>query len=171
MIKFLTIIFLSFCLFSWTCVESYISDEIILLKTLNQRLKIIKYKTNKASTNVNIKISWMTSNDGLNFRSTYLQWTFVGSIKNVDILYWFKGALSSLRQLLEIESPLKMMKNTFYFTIKALFVIKIFKFLPWLVGHVKKRLDSKYKVNFKIYDVTAWFTHNCNTYIAQHLTK
>ena len=29
-----------------------------------------------------------------------------------------------------IESPLTMMKNAFYFIIKALFVLKIFKFLP-----------------------------------------
>ena len=28
-----------------------------------------------------------------------------------------------------IESPLKMVKNTFYFIVKALFVLKIFKFL------------------------------------------
>ena len=27
------------------------------------------------------------------------------------------------------ENPLKMMKNAFYFTLKALFVLKIFKFL------------------------------------------
>ena len=37
-----------------------------------------------------------------------------------------------------IESPLKMMKNAFYFTLKALFVFKIFKFLSWLFGHVEK---------------------------------
>ena len=37
-----------------------------------------------------------------------------------------------------IESPLKMMKNTFYFILKALFVLKIFKFLPRLFGHVGK---------------------------------
>ena len=36
------------------------------------------------------------------------------------------------------ESPLKMMKNAFYFTLKALFVLKIFKFLSWLFGHVEK---------------------------------
>ena len=41
----------------------------------------------------------------------------------------FKGALYSLRQFLAIESPLKMMKNAFHFTSKALFVLKIFKFL------------------------------------------
>ena len=40
-----------------------------------------------------------------------------------------KGALSGLRQFLVTESPLKMMKNAFYFTSKALFVLKIFKFL------------------------------------------
>ena len=40
-----------------------------------------------------------------------------------------KGALSGLRQFLATESPLKTMKNTFYFTSKALFVLKIFKFL------------------------------------------
>ena len=28
-----------------------------------------------------------------------------------------------------IESPLKMMKNAFYFILQALFVLKIFKFL------------------------------------------
>ena len=42
---------------------------------------------------------------------------------------FLKGALSGLRQFLATESPLKMMKNAFYFTSKALFVLKIFKFL------------------------------------------
>ena len=37
-----------------------------------------------------------------------------------------------------IESPLKMMKNAFYFILKALFVLKIFKFLSWLFVHVGK---------------------------------
>ena len=40
-----------------------------------------------------------------------------------------KGALSGLRQFLAIESFLKIMKNAFYFTSEALFVLKIFKFL------------------------------------------
>ena len=67
-----------------------------------------------------------------------------------------------------------MMKNAFYFILKALFVLKIFKFLYSLFGHVEKRLDLKDKVNFKIYDVTgrltnkqAWYT----THIVQYLTK
>ena len=29
-------------------------------------------------------------------------------------------------------------KNAFYFVVKALFVLKIFKFLSWLFGHVEK---------------------------------
>ena len=37
-----------------------------------------------------------------------------------------------------IERPLKMMKNVFYFIVKALFVLKAFKFLSWLFGHVKR---------------------------------
>ena len=61
-----------------------------------------------------------------------------------------------------------MMKNAFYFTSKALFVLKIFKVF---FGHVSKRLDKKEKVNFKFYDVTAWLTYNCNTHIAQYLEK
>ena len=40
-----------------------------------------------------------------------------------------KGALSGLRQFLPTESPLKMMKNTFCFTSKTPFIVKIFKFL------------------------------------------
>ena len=49
-----------------------------------------------------------------------------------------------------IESPLKMMKNAFYSILKAVFVLKIIKFLSWLFGHVEKmpwlerRLISKF---------------------------
>ena len=39
------------------------------------------------------------------------------------------GALSGPRQFLATETPLKMMRNAFYFTSKALFFLKIFKFL------------------------------------------
>ena len=83
----------------------------------------------------------------------------------------FQDVLSCLRRFLATESPLKRMKNAFYFTSEAIFVLKIFKFLSWLFGHVAKRLDKKDKVNFKFYDVTAWLTNNCNTHIAQYLKK
>ena len=42
---------------------------------------------------------------------------------------YVRGALSSLRQFLATESPLKMLKNAFYFTLEALLVLKVFKFL------------------------------------------
>ena len=35
------------------------------------------------------------------------------------------------------ESPLKMMKNAFHFMLKALFVLKILKYLSWLFRHEK----------------------------------
>ena len=84
---------------------------------------------------------------------------------------WFKGTLSGLKQFLVTQSPLKIMKNAFYFTSKALFVLKIFKFLSWLFCHVAKRLDKKDTVNVKFYDVTTGLTNNCNTHIAQYFKR
>ena len=78
---------------------------------------------------------------------------------------YIKGAPSGLRQFLANKSPLKMMKNAFNFTSKALFVLKIFKFLSCLFDHVAKRLDKKDKANFRFYDATAWLANNCNTHI------
>ena len=63
------------------------------------------------------------------------------------------------------------MKNAFYFMLKALFVLEIYKFLSYLLGYVEKRLDTKAKVNFKIYDVTNWTANNYSKYIAQYLKK
>ena len=42
---------------------------------------------------------------------------------------FLKGALSGLKQFLATENLLKMIKNAFYFTSKARFIVKIFKFL------------------------------------------
>ena len=52
-----------------------------------------------------------------------------------------KGTPLCLSQLLATESPVEMMKKAFYFTLKALFSLKIFKFLSWLFGQVEKWLD------------------------------
>ena len=43
-----------------------------------------------------------------------------------------------------IESLLKMMKNAFYFILIAVFVLKVFKFLSRLFGHVVQKLTSKF---------------------------
>ena len=58
------------------------------------------------------------------------------------------------------------MKNAFYFTSKAVFVLKMFNFLSWVYVHVAKRLDKKDEINLKIHDVTAWLTNNGNAHIA-----
>ena len=63
------------------------------------------------------------------------------------------------------------MKNVFYFTLKALFVLEIFQFSFWIFGHVEKRRNKKAKVNFEIYDVTNWITNNFDIYIARYLKK
>ena len=77
-------------------------------------------------------------------------------------MVYLKGTLSGLRQSLATKNPLKMMKNAFLSTLKALFILKIFKLLSWVFRHVEKLVDQKDKVNSKIYDVTTWKTNNCN---------
>ena len=74
----------------------------------------------------------------------------------------FKGTLSWLRQFLAAGSPLKMMKNAFHFTSKALFALKTLKFLSGLFGQAAKRLDKKDQVNLKFHDVKTWLTIICN---------
>ena len=37
-----------------------------------------------------------------------------------------------------MEAPFKMMKNAFYFVLKALFAVKLFKYLSELFGHIEK---------------------------------
>ena len=64
-----------------------------------------------------------------------------------------------------------MMKNAFYFILEALFILKIFKFCLKFFVIYRKRVDLKDKVNFKIYNVTAWLSNNYNMRIAQYLMK
>ena len=62
----------------------------------------------------------------------------------------------------------KMIKNGFYFTLEAIFVLKICKFLSGLFYHFENQLDENHKVNFKLYHATVSETNNCNT---QYLKK
>ena len=57
-----------------------------------------------------------------------------------------------------------------YLVSKALFVLKIFKFLSWLFWP-GKRLDKRANVNFKIGHVIYLETNNYNTHIAQYRKK
>ena len=53
-----------------------------------------------------------------------------------------------------------MVKNGFYFIIKALFILKVFKFLSLIFGHVEKQFDKETKFNFELYGVTDWKKNN-----------
>ena len=59
-----------------------------------------------------------------------------------------------------------MMKNVFYFILKARFAFQIFTILSRDFGFVEKWLDKKAMVNFKLYGITDWTTNNCNTNIS-----
>ena len=63
------------------------------------------------------------------------------------------------------------MKNYFYFMLKVLFILEMFKFLSCLFGYVEKCLDKKAKANVKIYDITDWTDNKRRTYIVQYLKK
>ena len=69
------------------------------------------------------------------------------------------------------KRSLKMIKNIFYFILKAFFVLEKLTSLSWLFGYVEKRLDKKAKINCKIYDFTDWTKNNQNTHIIQYLKK
>ena len=57
-----------------------------------------------------------------------------------------KDALSGLTHFLATESPLKMTRGVFYFTLKAIFVLKIFKFLFQYFGRAKNGLIRKIRL-------------------------
>ena len=84
-----------------------------------------------------------------NFRMNRLRKCFTTSM----FIQTIKGALSCLRQLLITESPLKMMKNAFNFTLKALLDPRYLDHcLEFLVisknGLIRKvRLFSKFKTS------------------------
>ena len=78
------------------------------------------------------------SNWYLRFSFCIIIYSFVCQFSLHYYWYCFKVRLPPSKTICVIcliESPLKVMKNPFYFTLKALFVLKIFKFLSWLFGH------------------------------------
>ena len=83
----------------------------------------------------------------------------------------FKGTFICLREFLVTGITLKMIKIAFYFILKALFPLKIFKFLSWLFGLVEKRLGQKDKVNFRIYYVITLLTNDFNAHLDEYLKK
>ena len=71
---------------------------------------------------------------------TVSQWVCQADLRTLDVNRVKVGLPPSKKicVIYLIESPLKIMKNASYFNLKALFVLKIFKFLSRLFGHVGK---------------------------------
>ena len=83
------------------------------------------------------------------------------SIFILNIEYWFQitdsfifvkvGISPSKKTFISFdETPLKLVKNAFYFILKDISVVKIFKFLSWLFGHVEKAAWLKEKGILKL---------------------
>ena len=81
--------------------------------------------------------------------------------------------LSGLRSFLAADSPLKIMKNDFYFVLKKFISFSWYShsYLYWFFGHVGTLLVKKAKFNFKSYVITGWTANNYNTHIAQYVKK
>ena len=77
-----------------------------------------------------------------------------------------KFADSGLIQFLATESPLKMMKNAFYLTLKLFLFPRYLNLCFDILVMYEKQFDLKHKVNFKIYDVTNWLTNKRDTLVA-----
>ena len=54
------------------------------------------------------------------------------------------------------ESPLKMMRNAYCFTLQIFLFLIYLNFSPDFFGHAEKRLNKRATLYFKIYDVTNW---------------
>ena len=126
---------------------------------------------------VTVFISQSITSYGPPIWKMFLLWN--SNMKNVFTCYNFscnrkiikiKDGFSSLRQCFARKSPLKVIKILF-FTLKALVVLKIFKFLSWILVMSKNALIRKIRLKIKIYDVTTWLANNCNTHIAQYLKQ
>ena len=84
----------------------------------------------KITIKIKNKNSRNNASNELRFGWTLQNQCFFLMLKNskLGLNLYFKGPLLSLRQYLATESHLKMIKNAFYFTLKAL-SLEIFKYL------------------------------------------
>ena len=64
------------------------------------------------------------------------------------------------------ESLLKVIKSSFYFILRALFVLKIFKIFALTFWSCRKNSLIR-KINFKIYDIATCLINNCSTHVTQ----
>ena len=103
---------------------------------------------------------------------------------SLNIALWMKPRWKQIIEILKSDShfsnelfyflwwkPFKMMKNAFYFILKAFFLFKIFKFFCLGVLVMKKTDWLERNINFRIHNITTWLVNNCNTHISHYLTN
>ena len=104
-----------------------LSNQILLR---GKRLSIAKNYLKPGS--VFLKVAWESQSDDIPTK-------IIKKISDIVSKFFqatFKEALPGLRQFLATESLSKMMKNPFQFILKALFILKTFKFLSWFFTHI-----------------------------------
>ena len=119
-----------------------------LLARLTIRKKLPAEKCNPKSKIEIVRQKKLSSK--LGFKIT-LSWSLIFQNFLFDLFHW---------------KPFKNYEKYFLFHLK---ILKTYLMTFW--SGWKNDLIRKDKVNFKIHDVTTWLTKNCNTHIAQYLTK
>ena len=152
----------SFSIYLTKCVIKFLFRQLLMSKTSRF---ILNHPQSQWMTGEN----WSQHGNTKNLNISRMKRAF--QMKEKALFIIILRPTVSFKQCLVTQSPFKMMKNAFYCTSKALFILKIFKFLFWLFCHVAKLLVNEDTINFKFYGVTAWLTNNHNTHIAQYFNK
>ena len=118
---------------------------------LNQKWKILPTILNRwtmcfssyKNSELKVKLRWVGARERKKRGFSGMFDLSEGSFFNICVLsqcmVYIKGAISVLKQFLVAESPLQMMKNSFYFTAKALLVLLLFYFsVMWQKGLIRK---------------------------------
>ena len=95
----------------------------------------------------------------------------VGLPHIVYIVIYLKGHSKVWDNFLAIESPLETVKNAFYFTSKAIFVLRIFKFFSWFFWSCNTTAWLERLGWFQISWRDSLLTKSCNPNITQYLKK
>ena len=125
------------CRTQWCCSLSLFSTgNTPFLAHLVQKIKIIHLSWNLVSRLIRTwRIQWWCSLFMFLTGNTLLGPNFV---QNVKLLIHNRTLTFQTKMCYFLHwKPFKYDKNAFYFILKALFVLKIFKFLSWLFSHVK----------------------------------
>ena len=116
------------------------------------------------------KFSSLPKNSWIEKNVNYV-WTYFGGGLKLIFVYNSVAPLKIKVRLLPSKTTcfscfnkrsFKMMKNTFYFTLKVLFILKIFNCFSWFFDHAEKN---------GLINVITWLTNNYNKHIAQYLKK